>query len=234
MEKLLIIPMPLGKKESHPEISPEIVEALRSCDLIFAERARTLRRFIGPIDPNIRIPELNIEELPKKPDARKKKEVLQKTNAYTTVGLVSEAGSPGIADPGYYLVRYAHQHESQVIPLSGPSSIYLALMASGMNGQQFCFHGYLPRQEGPCTRAILRMERDLRNTGYTQLFMETPYRNNQLMERLLKNLRPETLLHISCELTTDNAMSRTRNIEGWSRQNTLNLHKKPCIFAIGK
>lgn len=226
--------MPLGQKKNHPEISSEIAEAIRSCDLFLAERARTFRRFLKPIDSNIQIRDLHIEELPKKPDVRAKKAILNMTKEYGTVGLVSEAGSPGIADPGHYLVRHAHHLEIQVTPLSGPSSIYLALMASGMNGQQFCFHGYLPRQEGPCSRQIIKMERDLNKGGYTQLFMETPYRNNQLMERLLKNLHPETLLHLSCDLTQVHAMSRTRTVDGWRKQKTLNLHKKPCIFAIGK
>lgn len=230
----MIIPMPLGQKENHPEISREIVEAIRSCDLFLAERARTFRRFVKPIDPETSIQNLQLEELPKKPNAREIKEVLKKTRDFAVVGLVSEAGCPGIADPGHYLVRYAHQNEVEVVPLSGPSSIYLALMASGMNGQQFCFHGYLPRQDGPCISQILKMEKDSRITGYTQLFMETPYRNNQLLERLFKNLDPQTLLHISCELTTVDGFSRTRTVESWRRQNTLNLHKKPCIFAIGK
>lgn len=233
MEKLVIIPMPLGQKENHPEISGEIVAALRSCDLFLAERARTFRRFVKPIDPGIQISDLKIVELPKKPTPQEKNAILDLVGEYATVGLVSEAGCPGIADPGHYIVRYAHRNEQSVIPLSGPSSIYLALMASGLNGQQFCFHGYLPRQEAACTRQIVKMEREMKQTRYTQLFMETPYRNNQLMERLLKNLHARTLLHISCALTTEGAFTKTRTVEDWRNRESLNLHKKPCIFAIG-
>jgi 16S rRNA (cytidine1402-2'-O)-methyltransferase len=148
------------------------------------------------------------------------------------MGLISEAGLAGIADPGAAVVELCHKKGIQVIPHTGASSIILALIASGFNGQQFTFHGYLPIDQSERRKAIRSMEAQHRDTGYTQIFMETPFRNEKLFEELLQVCHPQTLLCIARNITTEYEMVRTLPIQGW-KKNKPALHKQPCIFAIG-
>lgn len=148
------------------------------------------------------------------------------------VSIISEAGCPAIADPGSDFVKLAHKRNLEVIPLTGPSSILLALMASGFNGQQFTFHGYIPKEQSDRIKKIKEMER-LAHIGYAQLFMDTPYRNNHVMDDLLKSCATTTLLCVACNITCKDESIQTKTIESW-KKNKPDLHKKPCIFVLGK
>ena len=147
------------------------------------------------------------------------------------VGLMSEAGCPGVADPGADVVSEAHKRGIQVVPLVGPNSLLLALMASGFNGQSFTFHGYLPIDKVERGKRIKELEQTAEKQKQTQLFMETPFRNNSLLEDVLKNAAPQTLLCIACDLTSDTEFVKTLSIGQW-RQEKIDLHKRPCIFVL--
>ncbi len=148
------------------------------------------------------------------------------------LGLISDAGIPCVADPGNRAVTFAHKNKIKVIPLSGPSSIYMALMASGFNGQNFAFHGYLPVEQPVRIKKIKAMEQTLLSTGQTQLFMETPYRNEKLLEVLLKNLKPQTKLCVAVNISNEKEIIVTAEVMNW-KADTLNTHKEPAIFLIG-
>ena len=148
------------------------------------------------------------------------------------VGLLSEAGLPCIADPGSKIVAYAHDFQIDVVPLIGPSSIFLALMSSGLNGQGFTFNGYLPINKTERIQTIKELERRVTRTGKTQIFMETPYRNNQLIQTLLETCRNHTKLCIASNITLSKEYIKTKLISEWSQEN-INLHKSPTIFLLG-
>ena len=166
MKELFLIPMPLALLDKHDNISQEIRNVLAKTDLIIAERARTFRRFLKILVPDIDIEGVEIIEIEKTKDGFNEKEILSAVKKYNRVGIVSEAGCPGIADPGSFIIQYAHKIGAKVDPLSGPSSILLAQMASGFNGQQFSFHGYLPRERGDLSRKIRSMQAEMIKTGY--------------------------------------------------------------------
>jgi len=149
-----------------------------------------------------------------------------------SVGLLSEAGCPGIADPGAVVVRRAHELEATVLPLVGPSSIVLALMASGMSGQQFGFHGYLPHKKPDLQKRLRSLEQESARFQQTQLFIETPYRNEQLVEVLLETLQPSTALCIASELTQPQEYIRTRTIDQWQKSTLPDLKKHPTVFCL--
>lgn len=155
----------------------------------------------------------------------------QSVQSKHTIGIISEAGVPGVADPGQPLVAMAHRLGATVRPLVGPSSILLALMASGMNGQQFRFVGYLPIDNQQRIKAIRDMENESQNKNCTQLFMETPYRNNQLLETLLKTCHPKTRLCIAADITGPSEFIQTKKLEEW-KKNLPDLHKKPVMFVL--
>jgi 16S rRNA (cytidine1402-2'-O)-methyltransferase len=145
---------------------------------------------------------------------------------------MSEAGCPGIADPGAELVKHAHRNGIKVIPLVGPSSILLALMGSGFNGQNFAFVGYLPKESGARKQRMRELEKHAKNQRQTQLFIETPYRNVQLFEELLSSLQQDTLLNISCNITMPDQLILSQSIEQWKKSPVPDIHKKPCMFGI--
>jgi len=147
------------------------------------------------------------------------------------LGILSEAGLPAVADPGARLVRLAHQRKVQVVPLVGPSSILLALMASGMNGQRFMFHGYLPIDKFERKKSIQKLESDSKKNDCTQIFMETPYRNNQLLDDLIKTCHPSTLICIASNLTLEDEFVYTQTASEWAKKKT-DFHKKPAIFLL--
>ena len=149
------------------------------------------------------------------------------------IGLMSEAGCPGVADPGAVIVKLAHEKGIQVVPLVGPSSILLAVMASGMNGQSFAFNGYLPIDAQEKKSAIKQFEKLSQEKNQSQLFIETPYRNNKLIEDLIQTLHPNTQLCIACDITLPTEFIKTKSINDW-KKNKVDLHKRPCIFIIHK
>lgn len=207
-----------------------IVDTVKNCQVIFAENERTARRFLKKICPEIIIDNYEWFTIHKA-----ETEVLQafeqKIKEGKTIAIISEAGCPGIADPGQILIARAQQMNATVKPLVGPSSILLALMASGMNGQQFEFVGYLPIDNLERNKAITALENNSQKKNSTQIFIETPYRNNQLLENLLKICRPSTKLCIASELTGPNEFVKTKTIADWKKEKT-DFHKKPVIFLI--
>ena len=207
-----------------------IIDAVKDCEVIFAENERTARRFLKSICKEIVIDDYEWFTIHKA-----EQEVLsafkQKIEAGKNIAIISEAGCPGIADPGQVLIAAAQQMNALVKPLVGPSSILLALMASGMNGQQFEFVGYLPIDSLERNKAITALEINAQKKNSTQIFIETPYRNNQLLENLLKTCKPTTKLCIAAELTGPNEFIKTKTIADWKKEKT-DFHKKPVIFLL--
>ena len=207
-----------------------IIDAVKDCEVIFAENERTARRFLKSICKEIVIDDYEWFTIHKA-----EHEVLsafkQKIEAGKNIAIISEAGCPGIADPGQVLIAAAQQMNAVVKPLVGPSSILLALMASGMNGQQFEFVGYLPIDSLERNKAITALEINSQKKNSTQIFIETPYRNNQLLENLLKTCKPATKLCIAAELTGPNEFIKTKTIAEWKKEKT-DFHKKPVIFLL--
>jgi len=211
-------------------IPPYIIDAVKACQVIFAENERTARRFLKAICKDIIIDDYTWYTIHKTED-----EVIaafqQHIREGKNIAIMSEAGCPGIADPGQILVAVAQQMNARIHPLVGPSSILLALMASGMNGQQFEFLGYLPIDVQERTKAIVALEQNSQKKKSTQLFIETPYRNNQLLETLLKTCKPNTRICIASEITSANEYIKTKTVAEWKKEK-LDLHKKPVIFLL--
>jgi 16S rRNA (cytidine1402-2'-O)-methyltransferase len=207
-----------------------IIEAVKKCSIIFAENERTARRFLKSICKEIVIDDFEWHTI------HKTEESLllvfkQKIKEQKNIAIISEAGCPGIADPGQILIAAAQEMGATVKPLVGPSSILLALMASGMNGQQFEFVGYLPISIPERTKAISALEVASKKNNSTKIFIETPYRNNQLVETLLKTCQPQTKLCIAAELTAATEYIKTKTITEWKKEKT-DFHKKPVIFLL--
>jgi len=211
-------------------IPPYIVDAVKECKVIFAENERTARRFLKAMDRQIVIDDYEWFTIHKAEE-----ELLstfkQKIKEEKNIAIISEAGCPGIADPGQVLIAAAQEMGAIVKPLVGPSSILLALMASGMNGQQFEFVGYLPIDSLERNKAITGLEVASQKKNSTQVFIETPYRNNQLIETLLKICKPSTKLCIAAELTSPAEFIKTKTITEWRKEKT-DFHKKPVIFLL--
>ncbi|GAB3256282.1 SAM-dependent methyltransferase [Larkinella harenae] len=232
MPTLYLIPTVLAENTVDQVLSPQIREVIGHTKVFFVENVRTARRFISSLKTGVVIDELTFYDLHKdtpETDTRQQLQLLQQN--HQDAGILSEAGCPGVADPGAVAVRLAHQSGWQVRPLVGPSSILLALMASGMSGQSFAFHGYLPVEKPARIQQIRQLEQDARKRQQTQIFMETPYRNNQLLADILATCHPETRLCVACNLTASDELVRTLSIREWKSQ-TPDLHKKPSLFLL--
>jgi 16S rRNA (cytidine1402-2'-O)-methyltransferase len=213
-----------------PAAVPARIAALR---LFFVENVRTARRFIKAVVPTAVIDDLAFELIDKDatPDAVRR--AIQRVAQGQEAGVLSEAGCPGIADPGAALAAEAHRQGVRVVPLTGPSSLLLALMGSGMNGQQFAFLGYLPVERAARQAAIKKLETQARNASQTQLFIETPYRNQALFNDLLATLQPATRLCIACDLTAPTELLVTKTVADWRKMEPPALHKRPAVFVVG-
>ena len=201
-------------------------------DAYFVENVRTARRFISSLKTGKVIDELSFFDLHKDTtdtEVRRNMQVL--TDRKQDAGVLSEAGCPGVADPGAAAVRVAHQLGWTVVPLVGPSSILMALMGSGMSGQSFVFHGYLPIDRGERSKALKQLEKDARQKMQTQIFMETPYRNNQMMGDVLSACAGDSRLCVACNVTAPDAFIKTKTIKDWKGQ-LPDLHKKPTVFLL--
>lgn len=211
-------------------IPPYILDAIKECKVFFVEEERTSRRYMKQLWREMVIDDYgwhNMKDLTPQLESAFRRSLKEGL----TVGILSEAGCPGIADPGQKLVHIAQEMKVQVKPLVGPSSILLALMASGMNGQQFSFIGYLPVESSDKIKTIRQLENDSRNKFSTQIFIETPYRNNAMMESLVKTLQPQTRLCVAVDLTGPTESIQTKTVEEWKRSMP-ELHKRPAIFLI--
>ncbi len=230
MNTLYLIPTPLAEDALHT-IPAYVKEIVVRCDIFIVEELKTARRFIKAVSREKNIDECLFIELDKHANYQfDETQLMALTNQ--TIGLLSEAGTPCIADPGNKVVELAHELNWHVIPLVGPNSILLALMASGFNGQQFTFNGYLPIEAQDRRTKLLQME-TLAKKGHTQLFMDTPYRNAKLLEELLQALKYDTMLCIACNITAKDEYIKTLPMAEWKKRKT-DLHKKPCIFVLGK
>ena len=207
-----------------------IIDAVKNCQVIFAENERSARRFLKSICKEIVIADYSWFAI-HKAEEEQKNNFRQQITAGKNIAIISEAGCPGVADPGQILIEVAQQMNAIVKPLVGPSSILLALMASGMNGQQFEFVGYLPIDHGERVKTIKELELTSAKKKSTQIFIETPYRNNQLIDTLLKTCKPSTRICIAAELTGTNESVRTKSVAEWQQQKT-DFHKKPVIFLL--
>ena len=208
-----------------------IIDAVKNCRVIFAENERTARRFLKSICKEIVIDDFEWFTI-HKAEEEQKNNFRQKIKENKNIAIISEAGCPGIADPGQILIEVAQQMNVTVKPLVGPSSILLALMASGMNGQQFEFVGYLPIDNGERIKTIKELETTSQKKRSTIIFIETPYRNNQLIESLLRTCKPTTKICIAAELTGSNEFVKTKTVSEWKNEKT-DFHKKPVIFLLG-
>jgi 16S rRNA (cytidine1402-2'-O)-methyltransferase len=215
--------------EAIQTIPSYIVDAVKDCQVFFVESERTARRYLKKIWKDIVIDDYEwflVSDTPATSGAFK-----QKIKQGRNIGIISEAGCPGVADPGQSLVAIAHKMDAEVKPLVGPNSILLALMASGMNGQQFQFVGYLPIEQSERIKAIKQLELESQKKKCTQIFIETPYRNNQLVQSILKVCNPSTRFCIAANLTAKNESINSKKIDQWKKQ-IPNLHKTPSIFLL--
>lgn len=233
MAELYLLPNVLDEGEWQnvlPALVPVVIEKTR---YYIVENIRTTRRFLKKIDPKINIDALTFFDLNKHTDESGISEYLKPLEEGHHVGVISEAGCPGVADPGAGVVRLAHQKGYKVVPVTGPSSIILSVMASGLNGQNFAFNGYLPVKHSERVRAISTLENKAVSGNQTQIFIETPYRNNSLIGDILKTCSPSTLLCIAANLTGEKEFIATKTIARWKTQ-VPDLHKQPAIFLLGK
>lgn len=234
MSRVYLIPSQLDESGIHT-IPLYITEAVKICQVFFVENERTARRFLKKLWKTF-LPEQeiiidNYEWFVLDKSSATSAIFKEKLKEGKTIGIISEAGCPGIADPGQELISIAQKMNAEIKPLVGPNSILLALMASGMNGQQFSFLGYLPVKDPERNKAIKEMEAESFRKNSTQIFIETPYRNNQMFEAILKNCKPTTKLCLAVDLTGENEWIKTNTIAIWEKQKP-DIHKKPAIFCI--
>jgi 16S rRNA (cytidine1402-2'-O)-methyltransferase len=226
---LFLIPTILAPDTQEKVLPPQIKAVVSELDIFFVEELRTARRFISSLKLNKVIDEITFYELNK--DTPHDQTLAQLKKLKTDAGIICEAGCPGVADPGAVAVGFAHQLGHTVVPLVGPSSILMALMASGFNGQSFTFNGYLPIDKQLRIKSLKDLEQIAKKKKQTQIFMETPFRNNQLLEDVLQNLNSETLLCIACNVTADDEFIKTLRVKDWQKSKP-DLHKKPTIFLL--
>lgn len=230
---LFLIPVTLGDTE-HRRVLPEYnLEVIRGIRHFIVENVRTARRFLKKADPAIVIDDLTFYELNKHTSPEEVAGYLAPLAKGESVGVISEAGCPAVADPGADVVAIAQRKRYPVVPLVGPSSIILSVMASGFNGQSFAFHGYLPIDANERTNTIKKLEERIYSENQTQLFIETPYRNQKLVEELIRLCRPSTKLCIASNITCADEFIQTRPVKDWAGK-IPDLAKKPTIFLIYK
>ncbi|HCO66899.1 MAG TPA: SAM-dependent methyltransferase [Dysgonomonas sp.] len=230
---LYLIPVTLGDTPHNKVIPEENREIVGTIKYFIVENIRTARRFLKKAEPAINIDDLTFFELNKHTDKTQIDTYLKPICDGQNIGLMSEAGVPAIADPGADVVAIAQRNGYKVIPLVGPSSILLSLMASGFNGQSFAFNGYLPIDANERIRKIKQMENRIFHEDQTQIFIETPYRNEKLVNDIIKNCSPSTKLCIAMNITCEDEYIKTMPVKNWQKH-LPDMHKKTCIFLIYK
>jgi 16S rRNA (cytidine1402-2'-O)-methyltransferase len=228
---LYLIPVPLAENTAAKSFTPYLTDTINSIKEFIVENEKTARRFLKEAKLKTPQSELLVHDYGKHNRADGTAEFFKGLQAGNDVGLMSEAGCPGIADPGAEIVEKAHRMGIKVVPLVGPSSILLALMASGFNGQSFTFHGYLPIDKVERAKKIRELENLSIKNDQTQLFIETPFRNNPMLEEILKTCNPKTRLCIACDLTAETELVQTKTIAEWQKK-APEVHKRPTIFLI--
>lgn len=229
---LYLIPCTLGDTPAQQVLPQHVIDIARKLKHFVVEQPKTARQFLSALKPEQPIQSLHFASLNEHTAPKELAGLLAPLLAGNDVGIISEAGCPGIADPGADLVNLAHRNGIRVIPLVGPSSILLALMASGLNGQCFAFHGYLPIEEAERKKAIATLEAESAKRKQTQLFIETPYRNERMFSALLAHCRPQTLLCVATDITLPSELIQTRSIAQWKSQPMPHLSKRPSLFLL--
>ena len=231
--KLYLIPTTLGDSDPMDVLPQTVKRTIDFIDDYIVENEKTARKFIKSIHPEKVQASLRLSALNKHTEVSEHNKMIQPCLEGKNVGLMSEAGCPGVADPGAVIVKIAHEKGIQVIPLVGPSSILLAMMASGMNGQSFTFNGYLPIDKGEKKSALKNLEKISQDKNQSQLFIETPHRNNKLLEDILQTLQPGTHLCIAADITLPTEYIKTLRVQDWKKVK-IDLHNRPTIFIIHK
>lgn len=230
---LYLLPVTLGDTPVDKVLPAYNREVIRGIKHFIVEDVRSARRFLKKVDAEINIDELTFYPLNKHTSAEEVSGYLKPLEEGAPMGVISEAGCPAVADPGADVVAIAQRKNLRVVPLVGPSSILLSVMGSGFNGQSFAFHGYLPIEPGERTKRLKELESCIYTESQTQLFIETPYRNNKMAEEILRTCRPQTKLCIAANLTCDGEYIRTKSVKEWKGK-LPDLNKIPCIFLLYK
>jgi 16S rRNA (cytidine1402-2'-O)-methyltransferase len=228
---LYLIPCPIAENALHT-LPLHTIEIAKNLDFFIVERAKTARHFIKSLTPSKPIQEMIFIEIGEHDQVESEAAFRQAIKEGKKVGLLSEAGCPGVADPGAVIVALAHQLEVKVVPLVGPSSILLALMASGMSGQQFTFHGYLSAKRPELSKDLKRLEQQSDRLNQTQIFIETPYRSQMVMETALESLQPDTYFGVAQDITGEQEFIRALRTKEWNKGSKKTLEKLPAIFMI--
>lgn len=229
--KLYLIPSILAEGTALQMMAPAILEVIKETDYYFAENIKTARRYISELKTGRKIEDLIFYQLDKDTTKEEAIKLFDTVPSGKNIGVLSEAGCPGIADPGAMVVAIAHKKKWDVVPLPGPSSIFMSLMASGFNGQYFCFKGYLPIDKDQKMKAFKALEKEAWDKRATQIVIETPYRNNKFLEDIIAIGNPETQLCIACDITGSQQFIQTKNLNEW-KKNLPDLNKRPAVFLF--
>ncbi len=230
--KLYLVPTPLGDNIPTEVIPQYVFDSIAHIDNFIVEELRSARRFLTKIGFRGRIDELSFNELNEHTDPKLAESYIQALLEGRDVALISEAGLPAVADPGALVVEIAHRHDIEIVPMVGPSSLMLALMASGMNGQNFAFLGYIPVKTPQRVACLKSMEKVVKSTGQSQIFIETPYRNDSLLTDILNSCDKNTKLCIAADITLPSAYIKTKLVKEWQKSK-IEIGKRPCVFIIG-
>lgn len=229
--RLFLIPSPLGDNDPREVIPEGVLSLLPKINIYVVEAVRTARRYLSTAGLKGHIQDLDFHELNEHTTPAEVEALIPLFDGGQDVGLITEAGLPAVADPGSQLVKLCHRHGIEVVPMSGPSSLMLALMASGLNGQSFAFMGYLPAKTDERRQALRTIEKHSAAARQTKIFIETPYRNDSLLADILSVCQPSTELCLAADITLPDATIHTRTVSEWKRCNTV-IGKRPCVFLI--
>ncbi|MFZ2267021.1 MAG: SAM-dependent methyltransferase [Azonexus sp.] len=229
---LYLIPVPLGPTAPQESLPANVLATIHPLTHFVVEQAKTARTFLKAAGTALPLQELQLEELNEHTRDAELDRLLAPLRAGHDVGLLSEAGCPAVADPGANLVALAQKENIRVVPLIGPSSLLLALMASGLNGQRFAFQGYLPAKEAERNKALHELESESRKRQQTQLFIETPYRNRAMFDAILQTCQPGTRLSVATDLTLPGESVLTRSIQQWKKQTPPEIERRPTVFLL--
>jgi len=229
---LYLIPVPIDQNDRESVLLEKHRKIVEHLDYFIVENEKTARFYLGALDLHKPINQLHFEVLTQTTTPEDIRHYLTPLLEGFDVGLLSESGCPGVADPGSKVVALAHQKNIKVIPMTGPSSIILALMASGLNGQQFKFHGYLPSEKEDRIKKIILIENESSKYHETQIFIETPYRNQHIFNDMIDKLQDKTKLCIALDMTSENEFILTKSIKDWKRETAPDLKNKPCVFLL--
>jgi 16S rRNA (cytidine1402-2'-O)-methyltransferase len=229
---LYLIPVPLGPTAPQESLPANVLTTVRPLTHFVVEQAKTARAFLKAVGTNIPLQELQLQELNEHTKSNELDRLLEPLRAGHDLGLLSEAGCPAVADPGANLVALAQKENIQVVPLIGPSSLLLALMASGLNGQRFAFQGYLPAKEVERAKMLRDLESESRKRQQTQIFIETPYRNRAMFESILQSCQPTTRLTVATDLTLPGESVLTKTIQTWKKQTPPEIERRPTVFLL--